>query len=137
MQRTLLVATRNEGKIKELAELLADVDVEMLGLADVEARGRTITDVEETGHSFRDNAVLKATGYARQSGLLTLADDSGLEVDALNGAPGVQTARFGGEGLTSEERYRLLLEQMEGVPANGAFSLRRRPGLAGGSAGDG
>ena len=117
MQRTLLVATRNEGKIKELAELLADVDVEMLGLADLEARGRTITDVEETGHSFRDNAVLKATGYARQSGLLTLADDSGLEVDALDGAPGVQTARFGGEGLTSEERYRLLLEQMEGVPA--------------------
>lgn len=117
MQRTLLVATRNEGKIKELAELLADIDVEMLGLAELEARGQTITDVEETGHSFRDNAVLKATGYARQSGLLTLADDSGLEVDALDGAPGVQTARFGGEGLTSEERYRLLLEQMEGVPA--------------------
>lgn len=116
MQPTLLVATRNEGKIEELADLLAGVDVAWLGLADLEAQGLVIADVEETGRTFRENAILKAVGYARQSGLLTLADDSGLEVDALGGAPGVHTARFGGEGLTSEERYLLLLAHLEGVP---------------------
>jgi XTP/dITP diphosphohydrolase len=114
---TLLVATRNEGKIEELAELLADVDVNWIGLAQLEELGTAIQTVAETGDSFRENAVLKAVGYARQSGLLTLADDSGLEVDALGGAPGVHTARFGGDGLTSEQRYRLLLSHMEGVPA--------------------
>lgn len=116
MPETLLVATRNAGKIEELAELLAGVEVEWLGLADLEAQGLVIADVEETGRTFRENAILKAEGYARQSGLLTLADDSGLEVDVLGGAPGVHTARFGGEGLTSEERYRLLLAHLEGVP---------------------
>lgn len=116
MYPTLLVATRNEGKIEELAALLADLDVEWLGLRDLEAQGLTITDVAETGQTFRENAVLKAVGYAQQSGLLTLADDSGLEVDALGGAPGVHTARFGGEGLTSEARYRRLLAHLEGVP---------------------
>lgn len=116
MQPTLLVATRNEGKIEELADLLAGVDVAWLGLADLEAQGLVIADFEETGRTFRENAILKAVGYARQSGLLTLADDSGLEVDALGGAPGVHTARFGGEGLTSEERYLLLLAHLEGVP---------------------
>lgn len=116
MYPTLLVATWNEGKIEELAELLAGVEVEWVGLADLEARGLNIAGVEESGATFRENAILKAAGYACQSGLLTLADDSGLEVDALDGAPGVQTARFGGHGLTSEERYLLLLSELDGVP---------------------
>jgi XTP/dITP diphosphohydrolase len=116
MRKTLLVATRNDGKMEELAELLADLDVEWVGLGDLEANGAAVAPVAETGATFRENAILKAEGYARQSGLLTLADDSGLEVAALGGAPGVHTARYGGEGLSSAERYRYLLAQMTGVP---------------------
>jgi XTP/dITP diphosphohydrolase len=115
MHRTLLVATRNQGKMEELAELLAGVDVLWTSLSELEAAGIAIEPVAETGDSFQANAVLKAEGYARQTGLLTLADDSGLEVAALGGAPGVYTARYGGEELTSEERYRYLLAQMRGV----------------------
>ena len=75
-------------------------------------------DVPETGNTFRENAILKAVAYAKQSGLLTLADDSGLEVDALGGKPGVLTARYGGPGLTAADRYRLLLRNLAGVPAS-------------------
>lgn len=112
MTKTLLVASHNRGKVEELAELLAGLDVQLLGLDDV----GIADDVEETGNTFRENAILKAEGYAQQSGLLTLADDSGLEVDGLQGAPGVHTARFGGEGLTPSERYELLLQRLDGVP---------------------
>ena len=112
MSKRLLVATHNQGKVAEFAELLQDLDVEWLSL---ENAGVTV-EVEETGTTFRENAVLKAETYAREAGLLTLADDSGLEVDALNGRPGVHTSRFGGEDLNSEGRYRLLLERLERVP---------------------
>jgi len=112
MSKRLLVATHNQGKVAEFAELLQDLDVEWLSLEDA---GVTV-EVEETGTTFRENAVLKAETYAREAGLLTLADDSGLEVDALNGRPGVHTSRFGGEELDSEGRYRLLLERLERVP---------------------
>jgi XTP/dITP diphosphohydrolase len=112
MRPTLLVATRNQGKMEELAELLAGVDVAWTSLDGLEAQGMAIEPVAETGDSFEANAILKAEGYARQTGLLTLADDSGLEVAALGGAPGVYTARYGGAELTSEERYRYLLVQM-------------------------
>lgn len=112
MTQRLLVATHNPGKVREFEHLLADVDVEWLRLDDA---GVT-TDVEETGTTFRENAVLKAQTYARMTGLLTLADDSGLEVDALDGAPGVFTARYGGEGLSHAARYELLLENLRGIP---------------------
>lgn len=112
MSTRLLVATHNQGKVAEFDELLRELDVEWLSLEDA---GVTV-EVEETGTTFRENAVLKAETYAREAGLLTLADDSGLEVDALNGRPGVHTSRFGGEDLDSEGRYRLLLERMERVP---------------------
>lgn len=105
---TLLVATHNAGKAQEFAEMLPEMDVnwQTLDSAGIES------DVEETGATFRDNAILKATSYARQSGLFTLADDSGLEVDALGGRPGVLTARYGGPGLTAEQRFRRLLAEM-------------------------
>lgn len=115
MSYKLLVATRNSGKITEYSELIGDLQVDWLSLEDINLP----LDVEETGDSFLENAVLKATKYAIASGLLTLADDSGLEVDALDGEPGVHTARYGGEGLTPVERYRRLLEKMVGVPAVG------------------
>jgi XTP/dITP diphosphohydrolase len=112
----ILVATHNAGKLREYAELLADVapggkPVEWVSLADLGIEA----DVEETGATFEENARLKAVAYARQSGLLTLADDSGLEVDALDGGPGVRSARYGGPGLDDAGRYRLLLENLEGV----------------------
>ncbi len=106
----LLVATRNSGKVRELADMLGDLQLEWLSLDDV---GSSL-EIAETGETFEDNAVLKANGYATETGLLTLADDSGLEVDALHGRPGVHTARYGGPGLTPEQRYIRLLDEMEG-----------------------
>jgi XTP/dITP diphosphohydrolase len=108
----LLVATHNQGKVVELAALLADLNIACLSLNDA---GVTV-DLPETGETFAANAILKATGYARLTGWLTLADDSGLQVDALDGRPGILTARYGGEGLTAAERYQLLLAEMHDVP---------------------
>ncbi|MBK8984597.1 MAG: RdgB/HAM1 family non-canonical purine NTP pyrophosphatase [Chloroflexi bacterium] len=112
MTHTLLVATHNKGKVAEYAEMLADLDVAWLSLDDA---GIT-DDVDETGDTFQANAELKALAYARQSGLLTLADDSGLEVDALGGQPGVYTARYGGPGLNHADRYHLLLHNLQDTP---------------------
>jgi XTP/dITP diphosphohydrolase len=109
----LLVATKNQGKVAEFAEMLGEMEITWLGLTDVGIE----VDVAETAETFRDNAILKGLAYAQMSGLLTLADDSGLEVDALGGAPGVYTARYGGEGLSHEERYKLVLQQLVDVPA--------------------
>lgn len=108
----LLVATHNKGKVTEFAEMLQDMEIEWLSLDDL---GVT-EDVAETGRTFRENGVLKAQAYAAVSGLLTLADDSGLEVDALDGAPGVYTARYGGGGLTAVQRYEKLLDDIKHVP---------------------
>lgn len=110
----LLVATRNMGKVREFAGMLGDLQVEWLSLDDVQLS----LEVAETGETFEDNAILKANGYAAETGLLTLADDSGLEVDALHGRPGVHTARYGGTGLTPEQRYILLLGEMKDVPVS-------------------
>lgn len=112
MNQTLLVATHNRGKVAEFAEMLADLEVDWVGLDDVGIS----QDVAETGLTFQENAELKALAYAAQTGLLTLADDSGLEVDALDGQPGVYTARYGGAGLSHQERYELLLRNLAGVP---------------------
>jgi XTP/dITP diphosphohydrolase len=108
----ILVATRNPGKLREYAHLLADLPVEWLTL---DQAGITL-EVEETGDSFLTNARLKAAAYARAGGLPTLADDSGLEVDALGGAPGVNSARYAGPGASDRERYELLLSKLKGVP---------------------
>jgi XTP/dITP diphosphohydrolase len=108
----LLIATRNRGKLREYEHLLDDVRLELVDLAEA---GIAI-QVEETGLTFEENAALKAGTYARASGLLTLADDSGLEVDALGGEPGVRSARYDGRGGSDEDRYRLLLRRLEGVP---------------------
>ncbi len=114
MNAKLLVATHNQGKVAEFAEMLADLQVEWLSLADV-GLGKE-TAVAETEHTFAGNAILKARAYAQQTGLLTLADDSGLEVDALDGAPGIYTARYGGTELTHVERYQYLLQNVQDIP---------------------
>ena len=108
----LLVATRNPGKVKEYQDILTDLPVEITWL---QAEGISM-EVEETGISFEENALLKATTYARVSGLLTWADDSGLEVDALGGWPGVASARHAGTNATDAERTQILLQRLEGVP---------------------
>ena len=111
--RELLVATGNPGKLREYQGLLKSAPFRLVSLRDV---GIT-EEVAETGDTFAENAWLKASGYAKMSGLLTLADDSGLEVDALGGDPGVLSARYGGDACRSdEERVSLLLRNMDGVP---------------------
>jgi XTP/dITP diphosphohydrolase len=111
----LLIATRNPGKLREYEQLLAGLP---LSLTYLDKEGIT-HEVEETGESFSENAIRKAQEYARISGLLTLADDSGLEVDALGGEPGVHSARYAGPGADDADRCRLLLERMQGVPWEG------------------
>jgi XTP/dITP diphosphohydrolase len=112
MRRRLLIATRNEGKLREYDQLLAGLHISLTYLIE---EGIT-RDVEETGNTFSQNAIQKAREYARISGLLTLADDSGLEVDALHGEPGVHSARYAGASATDEDRYRLLLARLKEVP---------------------
>ena len=110
----LLVATQNRGKLKEYRELLSDLQVEWVSLHDV---GLGDMDVEETGTTFAENARLKASAYCEASGLLTLADDSGLVIDALDGAPGIYSARYGAPELkTDRERYEKVLAQLKDVP---------------------
>jgi len=109
----LLIATGNAGKVREYRQLLADVPLEIVGLADV---GLDKLDVEETGDTFEANAVIKARAYAKAAGMMALADDSGLVVDALDGAPGVYSARFGGPGLDDAGRRQHLLKKLQGVP---------------------
>jgi XTP/dITP diphosphohydrolase len=105
----LLVATRNAGKLSELQSLLASASFQLRSLAEFPE----VAEVEETGTTFAENAVLKASTYAAHTRLWTLADDSGLEVDSLGGAPGVYSARYGGCGLNDADRTRRLLEALK------------------------
>jgi XTP/dITP diphosphohydrolase len=107
----LLIATHNKGKLKEYRELLPDWKI--LSLIDAGLGG---FEVEESADTFEGNAELKARGYGRASGLLTLADDSGLAVDALNGAPGVYSARYGEAHFDDVGRRRYLLSQLQDIP---------------------
>jgi XTP/dITP diphosphohydrolase len=108
----LLIATGNPGKVREYQALFEQLPVRCLGPADL----GIALEVTEHGSSYQENALLKALPFARASGKITLADDSGLEVDALNGRPGVYSARYGGPGLADADRWRLLLEELLGVP---------------------
>ena len=114
----LVLASKNEKKLKEMNEILSGMEVEVCLQADV---GIDV-DVEETGTTFEENSLLKAKAVMEASGLPAIADDSGLCVDALNGAPGVYSARYGGEGLDDAGRYRLLLASMPaGQPRTAKF----------------
>ncbi len=108
----LVVATSNPGKVRELAAALRGAGIEVLGL---DVLG-PVEPVEETGATFEENARLKAEAYSKKTDLPVLAEDSGLEVDALQGAPGVLSARYGGEGVDDPGRCRLVLRNLEGVP---------------------
>jgi len=107
-RRNLVIATFNKGKLEELRQLLSELP---FGITDLEGFS-SIQAIPETGKTFVENASLKASGYAKQTGRLTLADDSGLEVDALNGAPGVLSARYAHEGASDAARITKLLTEM-------------------------
>jgi XTP/dITP diphosphohydrolase len=104
----LLIATFNPGKVRELESLLGALPLRLRSLSEFPSIGQ----VAETGNTFDENAALKATGYAQQTRLWTLADDSGLEVEALGGAPGVFSARYGGPEATDADRVQLLLKEL-------------------------
>jgi XTP/dITP diphosphohydrolase len=108
----LLIATNNQGKAREFHELLDRIPFELVTLADL---GIT-TQVEETGKTFEENARIKACAYAAASGLVTLADDSGLEVEALGGEPGIRSARYAGENASDSDRVNLLLSKLKSIP---------------------
>ena len=110
----LLLASANRGKLRELRAILEGLPVELVGLDD--AGAGVPPEVEETGDTFLENALLKARAYAEWSGLAAVADDSGLEVDALGGAPGVRSARYAGQGASDEANLDKLLAELAGVP---------------------
>jgi len=108
---TLLLATSNLHKLEEFRAIFSDLPLRLLSLRDLQLA----IDVEETGTTYAENAELKARAYAQVSNMSTLADDSGLEIDALGGAPGVQSARYLGSETSYEERFRVILEQLKGL----------------------
>ncbi len=108
----IILATKNANKVKEIMALLADMPVTILSLADFP----DIPDIEETGTTFEENASLKAIATTDATGLIALADDSGLEVDALEGQPGVYSNRFAGPNASDRDKYRRILDLMKDVP---------------------
>ncbi|MCG6926818.1 MAG: RdgB/HAM1 family non-canonical purine NTP pyrophosphatase [Acidobacteria bacterium] len=115
MTADLLLASQNPGKLNEMRQLVAGLPFRVVAPLDLGIEQAP----DETGTTFVENATIKALSYAGRSGLLTVADDSGISVDALGGKPGLHSSRFGGEGATDVERNRLLLEKLEGVPQEG------------------
>lgn len=110
--RRIVIATSNHHKLDEFRAILSGVPFEIVSASDL---GQSVM-IEETGGTFAENAILKAIAYAEAAGELTLADDSGLEVDALHGEPGIYSNRWAGEGVSSAERNRLLNERLADVP---------------------
>ena len=110
----VVLASGNAGKLRELHALLAPLGMDVVAQSDFDISG-----VEETGQSFVENAILKARHAARVSGLPAIADDSGIMVDALGGAPGIYSARYAGEGASDEENLDMLLENLKDVPDPG------------------
>ena len=109
--KKLVIASNNQGKLREFKALLAPLDYDVLTQSEL-----GVEDVPETGTTFVENAIIKARNAALHTGLPALADDSGIEVDALNGAPGVYSARFSGPNATDEKNNALLIEKLKDVP---------------------
>ena len=109
----VVLATGNAGKVKEMADLLQDFGFEVKAQSDF-----NVSEVAETGTTFIENAIIKARHAARETGLPAIADDSGLEVDCLKGAPGIYSARYSGEGATDSSNIDKLLAEMQNIPEN-------------------
>ncbi|SEA70542.1 XTP/dITP diphosphatase [Marinobacterium iners] len=112
MINKIVLASGNRGKLKEFNEIFAPLQIDVMPQSDF-----AVQDADETGLSFVENAIIKARHAARATGLPALSDDSGLEVDALNGAPGIYSARYAGAGCGDDENNRKLLQALEQVPA--------------------
>ena len=119
----LAIASRNEHKLRELARICGDWPVEWVTVENHDPAA--FPDVEETGDTYLDNALLKATQVAAALGLPAIADDSGIEVDALGGAPGPRSARYAGERATDEQNLDAMLRAMRGVPSGGRTARYR------------
>ncbi len=111
MINKIVLASGNRGKLKEFNEIFAPLQIDVMPQSDF-----AVQDADETGLSFVENAIIKARHAARVTGLPALSDDSGLEVDALNGAPGIYSARYAGAGCGDDENNRKLLQALEQVP---------------------
>jgi len=105
--KKIVLASNNKGKVREIGQLLANLDMEVVPQSEFD-----VTDIEETGLSFVENAILKARNAAQHTGLPAIADDSGLEVDALNGAPGIYSARYAGVGASDGDNLQKLLDEL-------------------------
>ncbi len=112
MGKRLVLATRNRGKISEIKAWVSGMGLDCLSMDDLDS----LPEVVEDGRTFLDNALKKAREISEATGLMSMADDSGLEVDALGGAPGVHSARFAGPGASDQENNMKLLAELEGVP---------------------
>ncbi|GLY10148.1 XTP/dITP diphosphatase [Bacillus badius] len=112
--KTVIIATKNKGKAKEFSSLFADYGIEVKTLLDYPL----LPDVEETGKTFEENAILKAETIAEKTGKLVIADDSGLSIDALDGRPGVYSARYAGAEKSDEANIEKVLAELKGVPAD-------------------
>lgn len=108
----MVVATRNKGKIREIRDALKGLGLQVYSLSDFP----DVPEIKEDGKSFAENALKKARFYSKYFGKLTIADDSGLEVDALKGLPGIYSARYAGEGASTQENNQKLLREMNGIP---------------------
>lgn len=108
--KTIVLASNNAKKIHEFNQLFASLDIKVIAQSEY-----GVSEIEETGHSFIENAILKARHAAQQTGLPALADDSGIEVDALQGSPGIYSARYAGAGASDEANWRKVLNQLESV----------------------
>ncbi len=109
--KKIVLATGNQGKVREMADLLADFGFDVIAQSEL-----NVSEVAETGTTFIENAIIKARHAAKETGLPAIADDSGLEVDYLNGAPGIYSARYSGAGATDQSNIEKLLEAMKDVP---------------------
>ena len=109
----IILATHNRGKMKEMSSILAHLPVKLLTLDDFPQIG----EIPETGETLKENAFIKAETVYQKTGLPALADDTGLEVDALDGAPGVHSSRYDGETATFEDNCRKMMQEMDGIPA--------------------
>jgi XTP/dITP diphosphohydrolase len=109
--KKIVLASGNKGKVREINQILAGLDLEVVPQTEF-----GVPEIEETGLSFVENAILKARNAAQHTGLPAIADDSGLEVDALKGAPGIYSARYAGVGASDEQNLTKLLNTLEGVP---------------------
>ncbi|MBH22141.1 MAG: non-canonical purine NTP pyrophosphatase [Candidatus Marinimicrobia bacterium] len=109
----IVLATHNRGKMKEMSSILAHLPVKLLTLDDFPQIG----EIPETGETLKENAFIKAETVHQKTGLPALADDTGLEVDALDGAPGVHSSRYDGETATFEDNCRKMMQEMDGIPA--------------------